>query len=216
MGYVGFDDEWILSHWKEYRRWTDMYEDYKKVYPDIHHSTDNFRRHCNIDLHLARTYTPEQDEWIRENYPNKGCAACYEEFQKLFGVEKGYCGFRSHVTDLGLRVTKERQKIADANNGNHEKKPNGSVRKNARGQWFIKRNGKWIPMARDAVSEIPKGHTVVHLDGNLDNNSVDNLAVVSRKTIARMTHNHFWSKDPVITKTGILCCELENALAENR
>lgn len=216
MGYVGFDDKWILKHWKEYGRWTDMYEDYKKIYPDIHHSTENFRRHCNIDLHLSRTYTEEQDAWIRNNYPNMGARESYEEFQKTFGIKKGFSGFKSHITDLGLKVTKERKQIADANNGNHEKKPNGSVRKNARGQYFVKRNGKWISMAKDAVGEIPKGHAVVHLDGKQDNNNPDNLAVISRKTLGRMTHNRFWSEDPEITRTGILCCELANALEGNK
>lgn len=60
----------------------------------------------------------------------------------------------------------------------------------------------------------PDGYILVHLDNDVTNNSVNNIRAISRSVNARMTANKFWSEDPDITKSGILCCELEELLKE--
>ena len=57
-------------------------------------------------------------------------------------------------------------------------------------------------------------YILVHLDNDVTNNSVENIRAISRSVNARMTANKFWSKDPNITKAGILCCELDELLKE--
>ena len=77
---------------------------------------------------------------------------------------------------------------------------------------FKKTEDGWKPLCQTLVGNIPKGHFVVHLDKDPTNNDEDNIAVISRKTGARMTVNKFWSDNKELTRTGILCCELEGML----
>lgn len=64
------------------------------------------------------------------------------------------------------------------------------------------------------MTGVKKGENqvIVHIDGNKNNNDPDNLFIASRSTLGRMLKNQFWSDNPTITKTGLICCELEELL----
>lgn len=66
----------------------------------------------------------------------------------------------------------------------------------------------------DHHGPIPKGHSVVFLDGNKTNYDISNLACLSRNEVARMNQNHWFSSDAELTKTGIGLTKLTNKIRE--
>ena len=212
--YTGFDDEWILANRKKYTRWSEMYADYQKEHPESSYPVHSFRTHCNQDLRLTFRYTPEQDVWICDYYPEHGAKATLDAYTTKFGISRGIQGFKTHIKDLGLRVSEERLNEANKDNGHHEGMPEGTRTVRGRGQAWIKTKDGWKEEHKHLIGEIPKDCQIVHLDGNKANNSLDNLRVISKKTGARMTVNKFWSEEKEVTKAGILCGELEGILNE--
>lgn len=202
-----YDDEWILAHRADYKYWSEMYEDYMKEHPNEDHTVGAFRQRTR-KLGLNRNYTMEQDQWLKANYPALGAEQSYELFCKIFHVKKGYQGFKTHITELGLKVTEKRWREACQNNGHREKLPIGTITRRTRNtEWILTEDG-WIPLQQHVLGKAPKGHRIIHLDGNGRNNKPDNLAVIDQTTSAMMSGNNFWSKEPEVTKTALIWCEL--------
>ena len=206
-----YDDAWILDHWKDYRYVSEMYVDYISEHTDEAHTLNAFTQRTS-KLGLTRRYTEEQDEWLRKNYPSLGAKEAYDLFCDRFKVRKGFEGFKSHIKELGLKVTAERQREADQNNGEHDGMAIGTVTERCRNSEWIKTEDGWKPLQRAIVDDVPKGYRVIHLDRNGRNNTLDNLMVISPQVNAMMTGNKFWSSDAEVTKTGVLWCELNIAI----
>ena len=62
--------------------------------------------------------------------------------------------------------------------------------------------------------EIPKDHRIIHLDGNQMNCDPSNLYCVPAKFVPILSHNHWWSENPELTRTAIKWCELFYAIKE--
>lgn len=65
--------------------------------------------------------------------------------------------------------------------------------------------------------KISEGYTVVFLNGNKLDCSIDNLACVSNAVLAKMINRHsksFWSEGREITKAALLMCELDLILKQ--
>lgn len=212
--YAGYDDEWILANYKKYVYRKDLFNAYYKQFG--FGNIKNFRSHLASDLKLTRRYTEEQDNFIRDVYPRCGAKETHRLFCEKYG-KKGLEGFKSHINELGIHVSAERQAEADADNGQRDNVPLGTITKRKRGANYIKVNkgtDGWIPLSHHILGKPRRGESVVHLDGDKSNDSPNNLVMVSRKVSARMTANRFWSENATITKTAIKCCELEQVLAE--
>lgn len=61
---------------------------------------------------------------------------------------------------------------------------------------------------------IPKGHSVVFLDGDRTNWDISNLACLSRNEVARMNQNHYFTSNPNLTSAGIGVVKVNNKLKE--
>lgn len=214
----GYDDAWILAHKAEYKYWTEMYSDYMAAHPEEDHTARAFVQRTR-KLGLNRRYTPEQDEWLRENYPALGATEAYVQFGETFGVMKGFEGFKSHVKDLGLRVSAQRQYEANQNNGDRTNVPLGTIAvrnhkqksgKVVQANWIKVGDGTsgWMPLSHYIMGKPDKSHVVIHLDGDRLNDDPDNLLTIDRSINALMMNQKFWSSDPNITRTGIKWCEL--------
>ena len=215
----GYDDEWIIAHKGKYKYWSEMYTDYMAAHPNEEHTCGAFTQRTR-KLGLNRHYTPEQDDWLRENYPHMGASEAYQVFCETFGVMKGYQGFKTHITDLGLKVSAQRQYEADQNNGRRENVPIGTIGirthkqrngKIVQDKWIKTGEGTagWMPLSHYIMGKPQKGQRIIHLDGDNLNDDPDNLAVIDLSMCAMMTGNGFWSDDPHITKTALKWCELK-------
>lgn len=221
----GYDDAWILAHKGDYKYWSEMYVDYMNAHPEEEHTSGAFTQRVR-KLGLNRNYTPEQDDWLKENYPAMGASEAYQEFCETFGVMKGFEGFKSHIKDLGLKVSSKRQYEADQNNGNRSNVPNGTIgirnhrQRNGQikqEQWIKTDEGTsgWMPLSHYIMGKPQRGQRIIHLDGNSLNDNPNNLLIVDMATCAMMTGNKFWSNNPQITKASLKWCELNMTIRRN-
>lgn len=211
---VIYNDVWILENWKKYLNWLSLRNEYNRVHDtDIGYTT--FKSHCNRKLGLNFMYTKEQKKWLIDNYPNLGRVKAARQFNKAFGTNKSSEAIKNQAQKLGLKVTSNRKKErAIENTGRYH--PVGSEVPGSHGEIYVKTENGFVRKKNLVFGDIPKGHALVHLDGNRENCEKDNLMPLSRQHLALMTANRFWSDNSTITKTGVLCCELETALKKER
>lgn len=99
-------------------------------------------------------------------------------------------------------------------------KPIGSLRKSKKdGFWYIKTE-KWEPYShviwKKHHGEIPEGHIIVHLDSNIDNFNIENLACVSRNENLQLNRKKLRFKDAELTKTAINIVKLDNLIEDKK
>lgn len=210
---VRYDDEWVIAHWESVRNWKKLCDEYNRIHgTDVNYST--FKSHCNRCLDLNFHYSEEQIKWLKENYPKLGRIKATEIFNEIFNENKTINAIKKRCHDLGLRVNEERLK-ARAIENTGRCKAIGELGTGSNGDPYIKTENGWMPV-KYSVAGKQHGKILVHLDGNKHNNNKENLMFITRKVSARMIKNKFWSKNPEITKTGIIACELEQSLKEVR
>lgn len=209
---ITYDDKWIADNWQKYRNWLRLCNAYNEVHgTDIKYNT--FKSHCNRECSLNYHYTDEQKQWLINNYPHLGRVKCAKEFNRIFSDSRTPQAIKVECKKLGLYVTDSRKKErAIENTGRYHE--NGTVVSGSNGESYIKTENGWKRVKDLVYGDKPDGYILVHLDNDVTNNSVNNIRAISRSVNARMTANKFWSEDPDITKSGILCCELEEFLKE--
>lgn len=214
-----YDDAWIIENAPKYKRWSEMHLEYLRTHPNHQINIKNFRQHLNKRLRLTHRYTAEMDAWLLENYPHLGARESYKQLCEKFNVTKGYQGFLSHLQEIGAYVTEKRWRESCKNNGHRENVPVGTICLRGRGENYIK-VGKgsdgWMRLSHYRIGKPEKGKYVIHLDGNKANDEIDNLKIINQTVMGLMTGNNFWSEDPVLNKTAVLCCELEDLVQKER
>ena len=209
---IKYNDEWILAHWDIYKNWNQLCIAYCSEFGEqIGYNT--FKSHCNRDLHLNFTYTEEQVDWLRENFPVMGRVKVTKLFNEKFNTNRSVAGINNKCKKLGLRVTEERKaERAVENSGRfHEI---GTVILKGR-ELYIKTESGWERVKDQVYGDAPEGYAIVHLDGDTTNNDLENLMAVPRSTLALMTRYGFWSSEAIVTETGIAWCDLYKAIKEN-
>jgi hypothetical protein len=97
-------------------------------------------------------------------------------------------------------------------------KPIGSLRRCKKYcTWYIKtETEKWEPYShviwKKHHGEIPEGHIIVHLDSNIDNFNIENLACVSKNENLQLNRKKLRFEDAELTKTGLNIVKLENLI----
>ena len=152
------------------------------------------RNHNHVckNINGRRYYEEEEKEWLRENYPKLGVKETTRQFNERFNHNKKamaikkYCKFWLNLS-VPKEVTLELKSV-----------PIGYSYKNCRGEWRVKTENGWIPLSH-LNREVPKGHIAFHLDGDIDNNSPENIAIIKNgiQTIAR--NCELLSENPTIT-----------------
>ena len=77
-------------------------------------------------------------------------------------------------------------------------------------QWVLKHRKVW----EEHYGPIPKGYSIVFLDGDKTNYDISNLACLSKNEIARMNQNHLFTSNADLTKSGIGLTKLTNKIRE--
>ena len=81
----------------------------------------------------------------------------------------------------------------------------GENKKKAPYQWEKKHLWLW----KKYYGDIPSGHKIVFLNGDTLDCRIENLYMATDAAVMMMVKNKWFSSEPEITKTAILCCELE-------
>lgn len=205
---IAYDNEWIIENWRNFRNWKKLCERY-----NLEHGTNisynTFKSHCNRELAINYHYSNEQIEWLRENYPVLGRVKCTKEFNKKFCENRTVGAIKLVCIRMDLKVTEERRKARAFENTGKIVHEIGKIVSGTHGEPYVKTKNGWVRVKNVNYGEVPDGYNIIHLDGDRENCSKENLAAIPKSICARMTANRFWSKDKEITKTGVLCCTLE-------
>lgn len=188
-----------------------------------------------------RILTSEQHDYFLENYVGKTAQAFADEMNEKFGLSltsKQVKNYRrnnrlnSGLTgqfEKGHTPTNKGKKFPNMpkNSGQFlkgSKPPNwvpvGTVRYTTDGypKRKIAEPNKWEHCHRAEWKKyngsIPKGHSIVFLDGDKTNWNIENLACLSKSEIARMNQNHLFTSDANLTKSGIGLTKLTNKIRE--
>lgn len=174
-------------------------------------------------------YTPEQEQWIIDNYHN---VKSYDELTELFNKQFHVNRSRSSLADkcvkrLGLKGMPNRTVYGIKEK---EQLPIGTIRKSQTGTYIkvLEIPNKtmisgysepyWMPLQKkiyiDAYGNISKGQMVCFLDGNPENFELDNLYCIDRRISAIMSKNKWWTSSKEHTLTAIKWCELHYALKD--
>ena len=159
-------------------------------------------------------WTVEEDDFLIVNYPDMGSVKVHKTFCKKYGYVS-YKSLQSRCTcKLKLRVSDKRwSDIAKASSERQYRNPTrpsvpvGYVNKKS---GMVKTTNGWTRLGR--MLNVPKGSYAVHLNNDVTDNRPENIAIISKRTSMKMTSYRFWSQNEQITKTGIMCCELEDLL----
>lgn len=81
-------------------------------------------------------------------------------------------------------------------------------------------NKKWVEKSRyiyeKYYGEIPKGYWIYHLDGNVSNNSIDNLIALERSIVVSLNITGLKSIDKDLTKLGIDILKINRKIKERK
>ena len=174
-------------------------------------------------------YTPEQEQWLRNNYY---LVNSYDEltslFNKKFVSNRSKNSLREKCTkSLGLKGMPNPTVYGIKKK---EQLPIGTIRKSQVGTYIKVMNTDgtehisgylepyWLPLQKkiyqDSYGELEPGKMVCFLDGNNDNFELDNLYAIDRRISAIMSSNRWWTDSKEHTLTAIKWCELFYALKE--
>lgn len=158
-------------------------------------------------------WTAEEDNFLRRYYPDHGIAATLCAYNKMFNREAGRRSIEHRVFDLGLKLSEKRYREKQIENGRNwskkERRDIGFINKDS---GMIKTETGWTRLGK--LLNVPKGYYAVHLNNDVTDNRPENIEIISMRMSAKMTKNSFWSTNSVITKTGLMCLELEDAIHE--
>lgn len=178
------------------------------------------KNYCRLKLNLKKKcyFTPEQDEWLKENVPYMSRKECVDKFYKKFGILKTTGSLKTHCNER-LGISFDRYK-AIIEFGKRNQKPIGKEIINYQGYIWVKtKNGK-TPRGRslqnyemkhrlvwkEKYGEIPENKEIMFLDGNKKNCNIDNLMLVDKGTTIMLNKNKFYGYGKEVTEAAIAVC----------
>ena len=212
--YAGYNDDWIYAHMTKYTSWRNLFNAY---YKEFHFGNyRNFRNHLYNDLGLTRKFTNEQNQWLIENYPHMTLKECTDTFNKKFNIGRSRQTICTQANKLGIKQNDETVKKSYLFEHYNSYPIGATVTRHTTTASCVyqKTESGWKRQTHLVMGDVPKGHVVVHLDGDYTNNSKENLQVITMRENALMTANKFWSEDPELRKTGLVWCKLMNVIGD--
>lgn len=157
------------------------------------------------NVNCRRYYEENEKEWLRAHYSEYSRTELAERFNALFDHHKAPKTLQRYCTKwLGLHS--DRDQYEDI------RSEIGSISRNCRGEYLIKTADGWKKLTHKICGKVPKGYVVVHLDGNKDNNSAENLLAVKNGIQTIVRNAGMWSEDAEISRTAFKWAELYDLL----
>jgi len=171
---------------------------------------------------VKNKYSIEFYEWLSKNY--KGSSKdLIQKINEKFGYDVTYgklYNIRKHLINLGYE-------IGSLNPGGNpcgrfrsgmptwkmlnESKP-GTIRRRKKGNFIKLENGKWGPYYKyvyeNYYGETPKGFIIHHINGNIYDDRIENLAQLSRPIHNYLIGRQLWFNDREQFMTACLLAEL--------
>ena len=189
-------------------------------------SVDSIKHHCR-KLMLQRnnrSFSEDEDRWLSEHSKDGSYLEVAAAFNRIFGknrtpqVIKVHCnrelhvGFKNrkfvNVCPIGTEVVRHGfvwVKLSDIPCKKGLKLQSGVV------NWRQKSHVVW---EQHYGSAPPEGYTIVFLNRDTRDCSIENLYAVSPRVLREMSKKKWWSTDRALTLTAIKWCELFYAMKD--
>lgn len=214
-----WNDEWIKQNIERYASVSEMWKAYQVETGHIC-IQQSFRTHCKRKYqHYSRlTWTDEELEWIKENFPRLGGLKCAPEFEKRFGKKRSHKSIMTFAHRHGIFVDDD---TIEANRNYPRRVPIGTIVDDGDGYLKIKVGAEysssgWMRYHRYLYEQrhgkLKKGYKIMFLDGDKRNYSDDNMIAVPASYFALMNKLELHSVFPDVNLAGIKWCDLYSAL----
>ena len=224
-------DDWIMDNLMGFQSYTKAAEAYREQF-GVDICMAALKNHCRYKLGIEkprfsnyRHVTQEQADWLRDIYPEYGVkesrrlwneryhddlsATCIKQIAKRFDISVNP---ETSVHNKLRAVHGAGSKRALRKTGDTRMECGRLVMKDEDGEWKSAGRCVW----ERHRGKIPDGYALVALDGDTANIDLNNLEIVPWRYLGKLSRNDFFSSDPEITRTGIIWCDLEEVLAEER
>ena len=166
-------------------------------------------------MKTRRTFNKEMHDWLSKNakdYTVKELMNIVnEQFDEDFTLKQMYQYFWHHPE---LTYKYEQRNKSHSNKG----LPIGSERMKSDGMWQVKVGPKkWEYKQRKIYEDyygvkLKEDEFIIFLDQNRNNFDISNLKKISRRESATMLSHGLFSKEPLVTETGILVARTRNKI----
>jgi len=196
----------------------------------------------NLSEFHKKTYTEEQEQFIRNNVNGKSSrelTAIFNEYFELnFDVSQLRAYKKNHAlkSNLDLRFKKGNIPYSKGKKGTkgwvstqfkkgnmpYNHLPVGSERINVDGYHVVKiaEPNKWrfkhLLVWEEHKGKILKGYAVIFGDKNRDNLDIDNLILVTKKQLLILIRNKLIQGHSDLTKTGVIIADLYQKISERK
>ena len=185
-----YNDEWIVENYSKYPCLKDLTKSYNEKFND-NLTKRVLASHCEKKLGLFknRNFTAEQKQWIKEHYVKLGRKECARQFNERFNQNRSDETLKVVANRMGIKNTYEDWLKKHLVNIKKRKMPEGHEIVDSQGYILVKVNDKrkYITKQRYIYEKhngiIPKGYSVIFLDGNKNNFDIENLIAVPNSYI---------------------------------
>lgn len=225
---VWWNDEWIAENYLRFRSYREMAEAYNAEFGTTITENAVGGRARSLGLKKPRVtgeyLTEEQKKFIEEYYPHHSVEETTRAFNERFGTNKKKCTMKNYAQRHGLKVdedvvTESKLRAAHKEGSKRALRKIGDVRFDGR-YWVIKTEEGWKPVHKavweENIGKVKPGYAVIYLDGDRSNYDIDNLLEVPIRYIGMLDKNGMRSSNAEITKTGVMWCQLYEAIGKEK
>ena len=223
--FTSVQDDWIRRNHSPEKLIRELTAEFNAAFGE-HRSVDTMKHHCWKLLlkQNDRRFSHEEDQWLCEHSRDGSYLEVAAEFNRIFAqnrtpnVIKVHCNRELHVgfknqkytnsLPIGTEVVRNGfiwVKVSDARCKKSGKLTSGAV------NWRQKSHIVWERHYGSAPTE---GHTIVFLNRDTRDCSIENLYAVSPRVMREMSKKKWWSTDRELTLTAIKWCELFYAMKD--
>ena len=225
---IKWQDSWLNEHWSDartYKELTELYNETFKTNIDV----STIKWHCRdiLGIHkprkTQRRYTDEQLQFLKENYSKMGNRELLNLFNEKFNETRTLSAIKNIGVMYGLQVDKDvrqrnrRRHLDRAGSKRATRKP-GDIRIECGRPIMKDDNGNWKTAARVIWEKehgpVPEDYTVTVLDGDPYNIDPENIVCIPLTYVGMLLNHGLRSTEAEITKTGIMVCELMQAIKD--
>lgn len=227
---IKWQDSWLREHVLDSESYLLLTEEYNKTF-GTHIDWRVLKSHCRYKLEIRkdrkthRHYTEEQLKFLLDHYEKMGNRELLELFNSTFHENRTMSSMKNFGTQYHIQVDKNvrqenRRKSLDKDASKRKTRKPGDIRIECGRPVMKDENGDWKGAMKVVWEKehgpVPEGYVVTALDGDCFNISLDNLACIPISYIGLLQKNNLRSDIPEITKTGIMLCELIEAMKQQK
>lgn len=220
-----WNDNWLSENIDSYCSYKELLTAYNTLF-NTSFSLSGIKNHCRIALKLKKRrqnykhFTEEQLKFLQETYPRYGQRKTLELFNEKFHEARTMSSMKNFGTSHGCKVfsdvrQKNRRSAIDSEKSSRKTRCIGDTRIECGRLVMKSSSGKWKSATRVIYEvnngAIPEGYVVTALDGNNSNIDLNNLVAIPQRYLGLLAINNLRSENPIITKTGIVWCDLKEA-----